>query len=104
MGPCFRRDDDRDYPSRHRKAQRLAAAGHVDGGEAGDGEATGGAVALFIDLEFAFARAKLLAAAPAQRPVPELDGAVFAIDGFRETEDLPGLAGDVGMQAFAGID
>src|SRR6266851_7610481 len=101
MGPCFRRDDD---TSRHREAQRLAAARHVDGGKAGNGEAAGAAVALFIDLELALARAKLGRAAPVQRPVLELDGAVLGVDGFRKTENLPGLADHVGMQAFAGID
>src|ERR1700738_5173039 len=90
--------------SRHRKAQRLAAAAHVDGGKACDGEAAGAAVALLIDLELALAGAKLGRAAPVQRPVLELDGAVFAIDGLGETKDLPGLAHNIGMQAFAGID
>src|SRR5258708_40335462 len=74
--PAFARDD---ASSRHRKAQRLAAARHVDGGKAGDSEATGAAVALFVDLELALARAKLGGAAPVQRPVLELDGAVFGI-------------------------
>src|ERR1700716_4728806 len=91
-------------PSRHRKARLLAAAAHVDGGEACYSEAARAAVALLIDLELALARAKLGRAAPVQRPVLELDGAVFAIDGLGETENLPGLANDVRMQAFAGID
>src|SRR5450759_4617031 len=90
--------------SRHRKAQRLATARHVDGGKARRGEAAGAAVALFAGLELALARAKLGRAAPVQRPVLELDGAVFGIDGLGETENLPGLTRDVGMQAFAGID
>src|ERR1700674_1975769 len=46
-----------DGSSRHRKAQRLAAAAHVDGGKAGDGEAAGAAVALLVDLELALAGA-----------------------------------------------
>src|ERR1700757_1417124 len=99
-----RRDVYRTIPSRHRKAQRLAAARHVDGGKAGDSEAAAAAVALFADLELALARAKLLGAAPTQRPVLNLEGAVVGIDGLGETENLPGLTGDVGMQAFAGID
>src|ERR1700738_1000538 len=89
--------------SRHRKAQRLAAAAHVDGGEADRSQAAGAAIALFIDLEFAFARAKLLRAAPVQWLVPVFEGAVFAIDRFGETEHLFRLAGDIGMQALAGI-
>src|SRR3979411_1837980 len=101
MGPCFRRDDD---SSRHRKAQRPAAARHVDGGKAGDSEAAGAAVTLFIDLELALARAKLGRAAPVQRLVLEFDAAIFAIDGLGETENLLRLTGDIGMQAFAGID
>src|SRR5882757_11572746 len=91
-------------PSRHRKAQRLAAAAHVDGGKACYSEAARAAAALLIDLELALARAKLGRAAPVQRPVLELDGAVFGIDGFGKTEDLLGLADHVGMQAYAGID
>src|SRR5258705_11477989 len=89
---------------RHRKAQRLAAASHIDRGKAGCREAAGAAIALLVDLEFAFAGAELRGAAPVQRTILQLDGAVFAVDGFGKTEDLFGLAGHVGMQAFAGID
>src|SRR6266446_2987289 len=89
MRPCFRSDDDL---SRHRKAQRLAAAAHVDGGKACYSEAARAAVALLIDLELALARAKLGRAAPVQRPVLELDGAVFGIDGLGETALPPGVA------------
>src|ERR1700745_714040 len=46
--------------SRHRKAQRLAAAAHVDRDKAVRAEATGCAIALLADLELALARAKLL--------------------------------------------
>src|SRR3979411_87657 len=91
-------------PSRHRKDQRRAAPAHVDGGEACYSEAARAAIALLVDFELALARAKLGRAAPVQRPVLELDGAVFAVDGLGETENLPGLANDVRMQAFAGID
>src|SRR5450755_3931356 len=91
-------------PSRHRKAQRLAAAAHVDGGKANRAKAAGAAVALLVDLELAFAGAKLRGAAPVQRLVLEFQRAVIRIDRLGETEDLPGLAGDVGMQVFAGID
>src|SRR6267142_4177049 len=87
----------------HRKAQRFAAAAHVDGGKAGRGEAAGAAVALFIGLELVLARAKLGGAAPVQWPVLELEGAVLGIDRLGETENLPGLTGDVGRQAFAGL-
>src|SRR5450756_1283618 len=98
MGPGVRRDDD---VSRHRKPQRPAAARHVNGGKAGGRKTAGAAVALFVDLEFALAGAKLPGAAPVQRLVPELDGAVVGIDRFGETENLLRLPGDVGMQAFA---
>ena len=77
---------------------------HVDGGKAGGGKAAGAAIALFVDLELAFAGAKLGGAAPVQRLVLELDGAVVGVDRLGETENLFGLAGDVGMQAFAGLD
>src|ERR1700723_1589130 len=45
------------YPSRHRKVQRLAAARHVYRRKPDRGEAAAAAVALFIDLELAFAGA-----------------------------------------------
>src|SRR5881392_1719742 len=90
--------------SRHREAQRFAAARHVDGGKAGYREAAAAAVALFVDLEFALAGAKLFGAAPVQRPVLDLQRAVFGVDRFGKTEYLPGLADHVGMQAFAGIN
>src|SRR5258705_3573151 len=101
MGPCFRRDD---VSSRHREAQRLAAARHVDRGKAGYREAAGAAVALFVDLELALAGAKLFGAAPVQRPVLELQRAVFGVHRFGDTEYLPGLNDHVWMQAFAVID
>src|SRR5882724_9882849 len=88
----------------HRKAQRFATAAHVDGGKAGGGETAGAAVALFVGLELVLARAKLGGAAPVQRPVLELEGTVLDIDSLGEAENLLGLTGDVGMQAFAGID
>src|SRR5882672_8915359 len=88
----------------HRKAQRFAAAAHVDGGKASRGETAGAAVALFVGLELGLARAKLGGAAPVQRPVLELEGTVLDIDSLGEAENLLGLTGDVGMQAFAGID
>src|ERR1700686_5536150 len=91
-------------PSRHRKAQRLAANRHVDGGKTGRGEATGAAVALVIDLELVLARAERHHAAPVEWLVLELDSAVFGIDGFREAENFLRLTADVGMQAFAGVD
>src|SRR6267154_1328138 len=68
----------------YRKAQRFAAAAHVDGGKAGRGETAGTAVALFVVLE--------------------LEGTVLGIYSLGETENLLRLTGDVGMQAFAGID
>src|SRR5258705_13955951 len=98
------RSQGRREKSRHRKAQRPAAACHIDRGKAGCREAAGAAIALLVDLEFAFAGAELRGAAPVQRTILQLDGAVFAVDGFGKTEDLFGLAGHVGMQAFAGID
>src|SRR6267378_2260508 len=88
----------------YRKAQRFAAAAHVDGGKAGRGETAGTAVALFVGLELGLARAKLGGAAPVQRPVLELEGTVLGIYSLGETENLLGLTGDVRMQAFAGID
>src|SRR6185369_7857555 len=45
--------------SRHRKAQRLAAAAHVDRSKSGAGEAAAAAVALLGDLELAVARTEL---------------------------------------------
>src|SRR5712691_8321537 len=108
--PAFAGDDGRkdglelNFSSWHRKAQRFAAAAHVDGGKASRGEAAGAAVALFIGLEFGLARAKLGGAAPVQRPVLELEGTVLGIDSLGETENLLGLTGDIGMQAFAGFD
>src|SRR5437899_6364470 len=82
--PAFAGDDGKNCgveacPSRHRKAQRLAAAAHVDGGKTDRGEAAGAAIALFVDLELALARAELFGAAPVQRLVPQLDDAVFAV-------------------------
>src|SRR5258708_6396635 len=94
----------REISSWHRKAQGIAAAGHVDGGKAGRCKAAAAAVTLLIGLELALARAKRGSAAPVQRLVLELDGAVFGVDGFRKTENLLRRADDVGMQAFAGID
>src|SRR4051794_5691828 len=90
--------------SRHRKAQRLAAAGHVDRGKAGGGEAAARTIALLVGLELALAGAELRRAAPVQRLVFQLDGAVLVVDRLGKAEDLLRLAGDVGMQAFAGID
>src|ERR1700755_1123842 len=90
--------------SRHRKAQRLAAARHVNGCKSDRGEAAGAAIALVVDFELALAGAKLPGAAPVQWLVLQLDGAVIGIDGFGKAEDLPRLAGDIGMQAFAGLD
>ena len=86
-------------PSWHRKAQRLAAAAHVDGDKPGCGEAARAAVALFVDLELALAGAKLGGAAPVQWPVPDLEGAVLGVDRLGERENLLGLTGDVRMQA-----
>src|SRR5207248_1473676 len=68
------------FSSRHRKAQGIAAAGHVDGGKAGGGKAAAGAVALLVGFEFALARAELGGAAPVQRLVLEPAGAVVGID------------------------
>src|SRR5580692_9939026 len=99
MGPGLRRERQRRYSLRHRKAQGFAAARHVDGGKAGGGEAAGAAIALLIDLELAFAGAQLGCAAPVQRLVPELDGAVVGINRLGETENLFGLASDIRMQA-----
>src|SRR6202035_5043456 len=94
---------DASQSSRQRKAQRLAAARHVDRGKTGGGKAAGATVALFSGLELVLARAKLFCAGPVQRLVLELYGAVIGIDGLGERKNLFGLAGDVGMQAFAGI-
>src|SRR5206468_11342996 len=74
------------------------------GGKADRAETAGAAIALFVDLEFALARAELFGAAPVQRFVLDADGAVFAVDRFGEAEHLLRLAGNVGMQALAGID
>src|ERR1700731_4044004 len=54
----------RGVSSRHRKAQRLAAARHVDGGKAGRGETARAAVALLIGFELALAGAKRGAPTP----------------------------------------
>src|SRR5437660_204747 len=64
-------------PSWHRKAQRLAAAAHVDRGKARDRKPACAAIALFVDLELALAGAELGGAAPVQRLVLELHGAVL---------------------------
>src|ERR1700722_7626944 len=104
MGPGLRRERQRRYSLRHRKAQGFAAARHVDGGKAGGGEAAGAAIALLIDLELAFAGAQRGGAAPLQRLVLELDGAIVGVDRFGETENLLGLADNIGMQAFTGLD
>src|SRR5215831_9637054 len=90
--------------SRHRKAQRLAAAAHIDRRKARRGEAAAGTIALFAGFELVLAGAELSRPAPVQWPVLYLDGAVVGIDGFREAEDPLRLAGDVGMQAPAGLD
>src|ERR1700747_366135 len=90
--------------SRRRKAQRLAAAAHVDRDKAVRAEATGCAIALLADLELALARAKLLGPAPVQRLFLDADGPVVGVNSFGEAKDLLGLAGDIGMQAFSGID
>src|SRR3569623_17038 len=99
MGPGFRQDDGMACAviailssSRHCKAQRLAAAGHVHRAKARRRESARGAIALLIGLELGLAGAELLVAAPVQRLVLELDGAVVGIDGFREAEDLLRLA------------
>src|SRR5882757_4811082 len=106
--PAFAGDDNgctrRVGASRQRKPQRLAAAGHVDGREADRGEAAAAAVALLGELELALAGAELFSAAPVQWFVLDPDGAVLAVDRFGKAENLPGLAGDVGVQALAGID
>ena len=60
------------------------------------------AIALFVDLEFALARAELRRAAPVQRPVLDADGAVFGIDRFGETEHLLRLAGTSGCRHLPG--
>src|SRR5205807_3824727 len=80
MGPRLRGDDNQS--SRHREAQSLAAARHIDGAKAGGGKAAAAAIALFVGLELALARAKLRGAAPIQSLVLDLDGAVVGIDGF----------------------
>src|ERR1700675_5142769 len=90
--------------SRQRETQSLAAARHVDGGKAGHGEAPGAAIALLINLELAFAGAKLGGAAPVQWPVLDLEGAVFGVDRLGERENLLRCAGDIRMQALAGLD
>src|SRR5690242_15504326 len=51
-------------PSWHRKAQRLAAAAHIDRGKARDRKSARAAIALFVDLELALAGAELGGAAP----------------------------------------
>src|SRR5260370_28943392 len=104
MGPRVRGDDDEDTSSRQRETQSLAAARHVDGGKAAYGEATGAAIALLVDLELAFAGAKLGGAAPVQWSVLDLEGAVFGVDRLGERGNLLRCAGDIRMQAFAGLD
>src|SRR5437762_11598943 len=69
----------------HRKAQRLAAARHVDRRKTGGGEAAAAAIALFGGFELVLARAERFRAAPVQGPVLVLDGAVLGIDGLGET-------------------
>src|SRR5690349_25090967 len=92
------------FPSRHRKAQRLAAAAHVDDGKSGGSKTLAGAVALFANFELVLARAEWVIAAPVQRPLLEFDGPVFGINGFCKAENPFRLTGDVRMQAFARID
>src|SRR5262249_9778987 len=72
--------------------------------ESDDRKPARAAIALLVDLELALAGAELRGAAPVQRLVLVLDGAVVVVDGFREAEDLLRLPGDIGMQALAGID
>ena len=57
------------------------------------GKSARSAIALLVDLELALAGAELRGAAPVQRLVPVLHGAVLVVDGFREAEDLLGLTG-----------
>src|SRR5690242_14771472 len=73
-------------PSWHRKAQRLATAAHVDCGKARNRKPARAAIALFVDLELALAGAELRGAAPVQRPVLVLHGAVLGIDRLRKAE------------------
>src|SRR5258708_3104972 len=94
----------REVESWHRKPQRLAAVRHVDRGKADRAKAAAAAIALFVDFKFALAGAELRGPAPVQRSVLDADRAVFSVDCFGEAEHLLRLAGDVGMQAFAGID
>src|SRR4051812_48484143 len=88
----------------HRKSQGLAAAAHVDGREADDGEAPARAIGLIVDLELALAGAQHGGAAPVQRLVLEFQRPSVAVHRLGETEDLPRQAADVGMQARAGFD
>src|SRR5689334_22972718 len=90
--------------SRHRKADRLAAAREIDRDKTGRCKTAVAAIALLVGFELALAGAERRGAAPVQRLVLELDGAVLAIDGFREAEHLLRRAAHVGMQAFAGLD
>jgi len=64
-------------PSRHRKAQRLAAVAHVDGGKAGYGEARvpQSPCSLISNL---LSACKVEWRRPSQRLVLEFDGAVSA--------------------------
>src|SRR5260370_33354887 len=74
--------------SRHRKSQRLAAAAHVDRGKADRSEAAAAAIALFIALELALARAQLFRGAPVQRLLLLFYQAVFACAGSAQDGDL----------------
>src|ERR1700757_3447687 len=88
--------------SRHRKAQRFAAARDVDDSKADRGQTARAAVALFADLELARAGAKLCFTAPVQRSLLDSNGAIVGVDGFREAENALRLADDVRMKTFAG--
>src|SRR5262249_21908967 len=90
--------------SRHRKAQRLAAAAHVDGRKAERREPARAAITLLVDLELALAGAELCCSAPVQHPVLVFHRAVLVVDRLREAEYLLRLAGDIGVQTLAGID
>ncbi|MFK4527119.1 hypothetical protein ABIF90_005100 [Bradyrhizobium japonicum] len=74
----------RSDPSRHRKAQRLAAARHIHHAKTRRRESARAAIGLLVGLELGLARAQLFVAAPVQRLVFQLDDAVVSIDGLRE--------------------
>jgi len=104
MGPCFRiafaGDDDRDIHHGIAKRSVLPPPDMSMAAKPVEARPRAAAIALVIDLEFVLARAERHRAAPVQRSVPELDGAVFSIDGFREAENPLRLTADVGMQGI----